>query len=71
MLRKQAEEKLVAREQFLRKLTDQLPGMVGYWTRELRCSFANKAYLFHYAFKMALIHGQFERRFMLGLSDAI
>lgn len=44
MLRKQAEEKLIASERFLRMLTDQLPGMVAYWTDELRCSFANQAY---------------------------
>ncbi|MDD5285122.1 MAG: PAS domain S-box protein [Desulfuromonadaceae bacterium] len=43
--RKQAEEKLIASERFLRMLTDQLPGMVAYWSGELRCSFANKAYL--------------------------
>ncbi|WP_205743376.1 PAS domain-containing protein [Geobacter sp. FeAm09] len=45
MLRKQAEEKLVASERFLRTLNDQLPGMVSYWTDELRCRFANRAYL--------------------------
>ncbi len=44
MLRKQAEEKLIASERFLRMLTDQLPGMVAYWSDELRCSFANHAY---------------------------
>jgi PAS domain S-box-containing protein len=36
---------LVERERFLRKLTDYLPGMVGYWTRDLRCTFANAVYL--------------------------
>ena len=45
MLRKQAERKLISSERFLRTLTDQLPGMVGYWTSELRCKFANRAYL--------------------------
>lgn len=44
MLRKQAEENLIANERFLRTLTDHLPGMVGYWTAELHCSFANNAY---------------------------
>jgi PAS domain S-box-containing protein len=28
-----------------RTLADALPAMVSYWTRELRCAFANKAYL--------------------------
>lgn len=42
--RKQAQEKLVASEHFLRIMTDQLPGMVGYWDTELHCGFANKAY---------------------------
>lgn len=42
--RREAEEKLVANERFLRTLTDHLPGMVGYWTDDLRCGFANNAY---------------------------
>jgi PAS domain S-box-containing protein len=42
--RKQAEEALAASEQFMRVLTDFIPGMVGYWTRDLRCGFANVAY---------------------------
>jgi PAS domain S-box-containing protein len=28
----------------LRRLTDQAPAMLGYWDRELRCRFANRAY---------------------------
>ncbi|GAW68793.1 histidine kinase [Geoanaerobacter pelophilus] len=42
--RKQIEDALSANERFLRMLTDQVPGMVGYWDSELRCGFANKAY---------------------------
>uniref|UniRef100_C6E6W3 histidine kinase n=1 Tax=Geobacter sp. (strain M21) TaxID=443144 RepID=C6E6W3_GEOSM len=42
--RKLIEDALSANERFLRMLTDQLPGMVGYWDSELRCTFANKAY---------------------------
>jgi len=45
--RREAEvaETLAASERFMKSLTDNIPGMVGYWTRELRCGFANKAYL--------------------------
>ncbi|HZV66436.1 MAG TPA: PAS domain-containing protein, partial [Telluria sp.] len=32
-------------ERFIRTLTDNLPGMVGYWDAELRCGFANRLYL--------------------------
>ncbi|MFA7398970.1 MAG: PAS domain S-box protein [Sideroxydans sp.] len=32
-------------ERFLLALADHLPGMVGYWNRELRCRFANSHYL--------------------------
>lgn len=38
-------EALAANHRFMETLTDNIPGMVAYWTRELRCSFANKAYL--------------------------
>lgn len=38
-------EALATSERFMKTLTDHIPGMVGYWTRELRCGFANKAYL--------------------------
>ncbi|MCM0083867.1 PAS domain-containing protein [Geomonas sp. Red32] len=44
LLRKQAEEKLKASQQFLSTLTDQLPGLVAYWNRDLRCTYANHAY---------------------------
>ena len=43
--RKQAELELKKNENFLRTVTEVLPGMVAYWTRELRCGFANNAYL--------------------------
>ena len=43
--RKQVEAKLIATERFFRSLTAGLPGMVSYWTDELRCIFANDAYL--------------------------
>ncbi len=31
-------------ERFLRTITEHIPGLVGYWTHELRCAFANAAY---------------------------
>lgn len=39
-----AAEALEASERFMKTLTDNIPGMVAYWNRELRCGFANKAY---------------------------
>jgi PAS domain S-box-containing protein len=42
--RKQVEEQLLASEHFLRMVTDNIPGMVGYWTRDLICCFASRAY---------------------------
>lgn len=43
------EERLIAQvaesERFMKLLVDVLPGMMGYWTNELRCSFANQSYL--------------------------
>ena len=43
--RKLAETALLQSERFLHKFTDIIPGMVGYWDNELRCRFANIAYL--------------------------
>jgi len=40
----QREEALYKSEQFMRIVTDNIPGMVGYWDSELRCRFANNAY---------------------------
>ena len=40
-----AERLLSDRERFLQTLINGIPGMVGYWTRELRCGFANSHYL--------------------------
>jgi PAS domain S-box-containing protein len=42
--REQAEAALQESDRFVRTITDNIPGMVGYWTRELRCSFANAGY---------------------------
>lgn len=32
-------------ENFLKSITNNIPGLVGYWNAELRCEFANDAYL--------------------------
>jgi len=44
-IRKTVYEKMDASERFMRVLTDVIPGMVGYWTNDLHCGFANIAYL--------------------------
>lgn len=40
----EAADALATSERFMKTLADNIPGMVGYWTRDLRCGFANKAY---------------------------
>lgn len=42
--RKLAEEKLRSNERFMRIVTDNIPGIVAYWTTDMRCTFANSAY---------------------------
>ncbi len=42
--RKQAES-IAKNERFVRAITDAMPGMVGYWDKELRCRFANQPYM--------------------------
>jgi diguanylate cyclase (GGDEF)-like protein/PAS domain S-box-containing protein len=41
----EAAEALAASEHFMKMVADNIPGMVGYWTSDLRCAFANGAYL--------------------------
>jgi len=43
--RKLAEKSLRESEFFIRTITNNIPGMVGYWTKDLICTFANSEYL--------------------------
>lgn len=36
---------MIEEEKFIKTITNALPGLVGYWTKTLHCSFANQAYL--------------------------
>jgi PAS domain S-box-containing protein len=38
-------DRLAERERFLRTVTDHLPALVGYWSADMRCQFANRPYL--------------------------
>lgn len=40
-----AAQALEDKTRFMRVTTDNLPGMVGYWDEDLRCKYANQAYL--------------------------
>ncbi|MBO9649128.1 MAG: PAS domain S-box protein [Variovorax sp.] len=42
--RKVAEHRLRSNERFMRIVTDNIPGVVAYWTPDLRCTFANNAH---------------------------
>jgi len=41
----QASQALVERNRFIRTVTDNIPGLVAYWNSDMRCEYANKAYL--------------------------
>jgi diguanylate cyclase (GGDEF)-like protein/PAS domain S-box-containing protein len=41
---KLAHQSVKSEHQFITKLIDSMPNMIGYWNKELRCQFANKAF---------------------------
>ena len=43
--RQSLEAELRHSEELIRMVTDAIPGVVGYWTHDLRCAFANQSYL--------------------------
>ena len=43
--RQSLEAELRRSERLIRMVTDAIPGVVGYWTLEMRCAFANQSYL--------------------------
>jgi PAS domain S-box-containing protein len=49
--RRRIEAAIAEREHFLHTITDAVPGMVGYWSADLRCRFANIGYLEWYGWK--------------------
>jgi two-component system, sensor histidine kinase and response regulator len=55
--RKKAEMALKDSERFMRIIIDNIPGMVGYWTAELRCIFANTAYQTWFGKRPEQMHG--------------
>ena len=55
---------LHANERFMNMLTDTLPGMVGYWTNDLRCGFANHVYLEWFGKTKEQMHGIHIRELM-------
>lgn len=51
-------EQLRQRERFIRTVTDNVPGMVGYWDGQLRCQFANRLYLTSFGLTEQQLLGQ-------------
>lgn len=43
-IRKKAEQEINDKNNFIKIVTNSLPGLVGYWRKDLRCTFANQAY---------------------------
>ena len=62
--RKATEKALLDREHFIKTVTDSLPGMVGYWDKDLRCRFANRTYQTWFGKAPAEILGKHARELM-------
>ncbi len=43
--RKQTEERILSQSRFITSVTNAIPGILSYWTADLRCTFANTPYL--------------------------
>ena len=43
--RKHLEQQLATKDRFMELLVNNIPGLVAYWSNDLRCSFANQAFL--------------------------
>jgi PAS domain S-box-containing protein len=51
------EEELKHNNNFIRTITDNIPGMIGYWTSDLKCAFANQHYLTWFGRTMEQMRG--------------
>lgn len=57
VIKAQADAALAQSECFMRSLINIIPGMVGYWTKDLRSTFANDAYLDWFGKTQEQMHG--------------
>ncbi|MFZ6757762.1 PAS domain-containing sensor histidine kinase [Undibacterium sp. Ji50W] len=55
---------LPASEEFNRLIADNIPGMLAYWTADLRCTFANKQYLTWFGRSIDQMHNMHMRDLM-------
>ncbi|MEY8689579.1 MAG: PAS domain S-box protein [Leptothrix sp. (in: b-proteobacteria)] len=55
------EKQLAERDQFVSRLANQLPGLVGYWDKDLHCRFANRTYMDWFGMDPAAMLGKHSR----------